>query len=136
MDKIDHELQQRVWQRVHERPETVAPEGLLLDERTDAAQLRLWGQGQQTAERIAILRTICRLSGIPDARVTPKTEVRSDDIALRRLMGRLLRRHRQYASLCDHPEYGILYDALAGMTRDAAVMLAKQAGAPLRNGKK
>lgn len=136
MESIDQGLQQRVWQRVHERPETVTPEGLLLDERTDAAQLRLWGLGQQTAERIAILRTICRLSGIPDAGVSPKTEKRTDDIALRRLMGRLLRRHRQYTTLCDHPEYGILYDALAHMTKDTAVALAKQAGNPLRNGKK
>ena len=33
-------------------------------------------------------------------------------------------------------KYGILYDALAHMTKDTAVALAKQAGNPLRNGKK
>ena len=140
MEPIDSGLQQRVWQRVRSAPsdETPQPQELLLEERTDEVQLRHLGWNStaaQTAARIAVLQGLCRLSGQAEGQLMPKPEQWNDP--LRRLVGRLLRRHRQYEALAAHPEYGTVYDALAHMTQTSVVTLLKQCGStPLRNRRK
>lgn len=148
MEHIDRDKAQRVWQRVQSRqpmPPAVhtpslplTPEGLVLEELTDsllfaqlarqlkdplAAQFRLLAQ--QSQNRAGVLRGICILSGLTAPAQIPKPP-RQDNIsaALRRLLGRLLRRKNEYSRLCDHEEYGPLYERLAVLTVDSALALA------------
>lgn len=148
MEHIDREKAQRVWQRVQSRqpmPSAVhtpdlsmTPEGLVLEELTDAqlfaqlarqakdpaaAQFRLLAQ--QAQARMGILRGICALSGLTAPAQIPKPP-RQDNVpaALRRLMGRLLRRHKEYQKLCANDEFGPLYERLSAQTADSALLLA------------
>lgn len=144
MEYIDREKAQRVWQRVQSRqapasqPQGLAPtpEGLVLEEVTDsllyaqlAQQLKdntsLRLLSQQAQSRAAVLRGICVLSGLTAPGQIPKPS-RQDNIpaALRRLMGRLLRRRAEYEKLCTHEEFGPLYRHLMEHTADSAVSLA------------
>ncbi len=145
MEHIDRQKAQRVWQRVQSASETphsmtVNPEGLLLEEITDAqlleqlarqtkepASLRLLAQ--QSQHRASILRGICRLSSLTAPSGIPKPG-RQDNYpaALRRIIGRLLRRLQEYRRLCDHEEFAPLYEALGELTRDSAVLLAQVIG--------
>ena len=141
MEPIDRELQQRVWQRVQNAAEPERPEGLLLEERTDAVQFRLLGLNSlaaQAKERTAILQGLCRLADIPDAHLLPTASAGSNDNALlRRLMTGLVRRYRRYTALAQQDEYGPVYAALAELTRSTCAQLAKHIGAtPLRNSRK
>lgn len=141
MEPIDTALQQRVWQRVQSSPTPEPPEGLLLDERTDAAQFRLLGLNTlaaQAAERAAILQGLCRLADIADAQLHPTASVGSARMAqLRRLMVRLLHRHRRYGALAQQDDYSPVYAALCDTTKDSCTQLAKYIGTmPLHNGKK
>ena len=133
MEALDAELQQRVWQRVQgsKPPEDPSPEGLRLEERSDAALLRLLGYkgiAAQCDRRAAVLQGICRLSGIPDATVHPRPE--RPNAPLRHLMGQLLRRQRAYCSLKTHGEYGCLFERLAQQTVDSCMLLAANMTAP------
>lgn len=146
MEPIDRQKAQRVWQRVQsthpESPPLAAPnpEGLLLEEITDAqlleqlarqtkesAQLRLLAQ--QCLQRASILRGICKLSSLTAPTGIPKPG-RQDNFpaALRRLMGQLLRRLQEYRRLNNHEEFGPLYEVLGELTRDTAVLLAQVIG--------
>ena len=141
MDHIDQDLQMRVWQRVQSVGEPVhpGPEGLLLEERTDEAQFLQMGQRElaaQAAQRIAILRGICRLSDLPEGRLRPKPPVQADIVAWRSLLGRLVRRYGEYTRLGSDPAFGILYIGLADMVQTSCILLAKQAATPLRPGRK
>lgn len=148
MEYIDREKAQRVWQRVQSHQPTVtqphglslSPEGLVLEEMTDSllfAQLAqqvkdgtaLRTLSQQAAHRASILRGICVLSGLTAPGQIPKPS-RQDNIpaALRRLMGRLLRRTEEYRKLCDHGEFGELYQGLVKLTRESALLLAQVIG--------
>ena len=145
---IDQQKAARVWQRVQSRqapapqPQglTLTPEGLVLEEMTDSllfAQLAqqvkdgtaLRTLSQQAAHRASILRGICVLSGLTAPGQIPKPS-RQDNIpaALRRLMGRLLRRTEEYRKLCDHGEFGELYQGLVKLTRESALLLAQVIG--------
>lgn len=154
MGSINKDMERRVWQRVQgvcsdpavptpaEAPAQTGPEGLLLDELTDGAVLRrLSGKAKEpeaallrqlmkhTATRAGVLRGICLLSGVPCPTMTPApTEEERRELLLRRLMGRLLRRDREYRKLCDHPEFGTLYEGLSQNARDAALLLAHAMG--------
>ena len=145
MEHIDRQKAQRVWQRVQNAPSfpqtmTTNPEGLLLEEITDTqlleqlarqvkepAGLRLLAQ--QGQHRADILRGICKLSSLTAPGGIPKPG-RQDNLpaALRRIMGRLLRRLQEYRRLCDHEEFAPLYEALGELTRDSAVLLAQVIG--------
>lgn len=148
MEYIDREKAQRVWQRVQSRqapapqPQGLAPtpEGLVLEEVTDsllyaqlAQQLKdntsLRLLSQQAQSRAAVLRGICVLSGLTAPGQIPKPS-RQDNIpaALRRLMGRLLRRTEEYRRLCDHGEFGELYQGLAKLARESTLLLAQVIG--------
>ena len=118
-----------------------SPEGLLLDERTDAAQFRMLGLktlAEQALERAAILQGLCRLAGTEDAKLHPTASTGSAQMAqLRRLMVRLLHRHSRYQALAEHNEYGPIYAALGDMTKASCAQLAKYIGTmPLHNGRK
>lgn len=139
MECIDQELQMRVWQRVQNAGEALrpGPEGLLLEERQDAALFRQLGHtalAEQAQQRAAVLQGICRLSGLPDATVLPKTGRTADgSAARRRIMESLLRREDHYEQLKDD-RYGALYRGLADHIRKSATTLAAYMGsAPLRN---
>ena len=141
MEPIDQQLQQRVWQRVQTAAEAVrpGPEGLLLEERTDEAQFLQMGQRElanQAAQRIAILRGICRLSDIPEGMLRPKPPMQAEAVAWRSLLGRLVRRHGEYTRLSKDPEFGLIYDGLAKIAQTSCILLAKQAATPLRNARK
>ena len=146
MEHIDREKAQRVWQRVqsHQTPIPApqahslapTPEGLVLEEITDSLLLNQLAQqikdntalrtlSQQAQNRAAILRGICVLSGVTAPGQIPKPP-RQDNIpaALRRLMGRLLRRRAEYETLCTHEEFGPLYRHLMEHTADSATSLA------------
>ena len=145
MEHIDRQKAQRVWQRVQNAPSfpqtaTANPEGLLLEEITDAqlleqlarqvkepANLRLLAQ--QSHHRADILRGICKLSSLTAPSGIPKPG-RQDNYAaaLRRIIGRLLRRRQEYHRLCDQEEFAPLYEALGELTRDSAVVLAQVIG--------
>lgn len=148
MEQIDREKAQRVWQRVQARqpqspPATnlsLGPEGFVLEELTDGQVLlqlarqskddallrQLATQGQS---RSGVLKGICRLAGLTAPSIIPKAGRQDNPQATyRRLMGRLLRRHKQYHSLCEHEEFGPLYAHLAHHTRDSAVLLAQIIG--------
>lgn len=146
MEQFDREKAQRVWQRVQARQPvptpslSAGPEGFVLEELTDAEVLlqlarqskepallrQLASQGQS---RAGVLKGICRLMGVNPPAAIPKTG-RQDNVAatLRRLMGRLLRRLKEYRGICDQEEFGPLYEALAGQTRDSAILLAQIIG--------
>ena len=146
MEQFDREKAQRVWQRVQARQPlptpsiSAGPEGFVLEELTDAEVLlqlarqskmpeplrQLAAQGQS---RAGVLKGICRLAGLTAPAALPKVG-RQDNIqaALRRLMGRLLRRLKEYRSLCDHEEFGPLYEALALQARDSSLLLAQIIG--------
>ena len=139
MECINQALQMRVWQRVQNAGEATGPgpEGLLLEERQDAALLRQLGHkalAEQAQQRAAALQGICRLSGLPDATVLPKADPAADSaVARQRIMENLLRRARSYAQLADD-HYGALYRSLADHTQKSAVALAAYIGSsPLRN---
>jgi len=154
MEQIDREKAQRVWKRVQgdrsapQAPVSPArilqptPEGLLLEELTDVAffsQLAHQSRAQsadplrqlagQAQNRAGVLQGICRLAELTTPANLPKPG-RQDHLpaALRRCMGRLLRRLREYRQLCDHEEFSPLYEALADQTRDSAVLLARIIG--------
>ena len=146
MEHIDREKAQRVWQRVQaqqnvslapQRPGlATSPEGLVLEELTDHLLLQQLAQqrkdnaalrqlGQQALERADVLRGICALSALtPPARLPRPTRQDNVPAALRRLMGRLLRRRAEYERLCIHEEFGPLYRHLMKHTADSAVSLA------------
>lgn len=149
MEQIDREKAQRVWRRVQGdrsmSPMPVAPaqilqpnpEGLLLGELTDTQLLLQLSRGKdsplrqlaaQSQSRAAVLRGICRLSGLSGPAELPKPEVKETSAALRRLMGQLLRRLREYRQLCAHEEFGPLYETLAHQTQDSAAALARIIG--------
>ena len=141
MDCIDRELQMRVWQRVQSAGDSVrpGPEGLLLEERTEEAQFLKMGQRElaaQAAQRVAILRGICRLSDIPEGTLLPKPPVQAELVAWRSLLGRMVRRYGEYTRLGCDPEFGILYDGLAKMVQSSCMLLAKLAATPVRPGRK
>ena len=144
MEYIDREKAQRVWQRVQSRqapapqPQglTLTPEGLVLEEMTDSLLLAQLAQqlkdstvlrtlSQQAQHRAAVLRGVCVLSGLTAPAQIPKPP-RQDNVpaALRRLMGRLLRRRAEYETLCTHEEFGPLYRHLMEHTADSATSLA------------
>lgn len=146
MEHIDRQKAQRVWQRVQsahpEVPPLTAPnpEGLLLEEITDAQLLEQLARqakepanlrqlAQQCQHRAAILRGICKLASLTAPAGIPKPG-RQDNYpaALRRIMGRLLRRLQEYRRLCTHEEFGPLYEALGELNRDSAVLLAQTIG--------
>lgn len=152
MEQIDREKAQRVWQRVQSRQPAAqtahasslspTPEGFVLEELTDGeVLLQLARQSKepangplrqlaaQTQSRAGILRGICRLAGLTAPDQLPKPG-RQDNVpaVLRRLMGRLLRRLQEYRKLCDHPEFGPLYEGLAQSSRDSALSLAQVIG--------
>ncbi len=148
MEHIDRQKAQRVWQRVQsaqgETPPLMGqnPEGLLLEEISDAelfAQLARQAKepstnllrqlAQQSQHRAGILRGICRLSSLTGPTGIPKPGKQDNyPAALRRIMGRLLRRLQEYRRLCSHEEFGPLYEALGELTRDSAVLLAQTIG--------
>lgn len=146
MEHIDREKAQRVWQRVqaHQSPTPHTldpnPEGLLLEEMTDSLLFHQLAQqvkdstalrtlSQQAAHRAGILRGICVLASLAPPGQIPKPS-RQDNIpaTLRRLMGRLLRRIEEYRRLCDHGEFGELYQGLANLARESALLLAQVIG--------
>lgn len=146
MEHIDREKAQRVWQRVqsHQAPIPHSPDpnpaGLLLEEMSDSLLFSQLAQqvkdgtvlrtlSQQAAHRAGILRGICVLSSLTAPGQIPKPP-RQDNIpaALRRLMGRLLRRTEEYRRLCDHGEFGELYQGLANLARESALLLAQVIG--------
>jgi hypothetical protein len=145
MGKLDGNLQQRVWQRVQAMPtesveQAANPQGLLLEELTDEVQFLQLGRrelAQQAAGRAAVLRGLCRILQLPEVPVRPKANRRAEAVAIRDLMGRLLRRHKEYVRLSDHGEFGVIYAALATQTQGSCVLLAKQTGtSPLRKEEK
>ena len=146
MEHIDRQKAQRVWQRVQSaHPETplpmgMNPEGLLLEEITDAQLLEQLARqtkestnlrllAQQCQHRAGILRGICKLTSLTPPSGIPKPG-RQDNYpaTLRRIMGRLLRRLQEYRRLSEHEEFGPLYEALGELTRDTAVLLAQVIG--------
>ena len=150
MEQFDREKAQRVWKRVQgERnppPVNVGPaqilqpnpEGLLLGELTDLRLLQQLSRGSQepalrqlTAQaqsRAAVLKGICRLMSLTGPGELPKIDTKEPSAALRRLMGGLLRRYREYRHLCDQEEFGVLYHSLARQTQESAVLLARLIG--------
>ena len=141
MEYIDQQLQQRVWQRVQNVGATThpGPEGLLLEERTDEAQFLQMGQRElaaQSRERAAVLRGICKLSGIAEGQLPPKPPMQAEIVAWRSLLGRMERRLKEYTYLTGSAEFGVLYAGLAQMLQNSCILLAKQIVCPLRNGRK
>ena len=139
MGNLDRGLQQRVWERVQApktEAEPMAPQGLLLEELTDEVQFLQLGRkelAEQAAGRAAVLRGLCRILQLPEVGIRPKATRRAEAVAVRDLLGRLLRRHREYARLADHGEFGAIYAALAQQTQGSCLLLAKQTGtSPLR----
>ena len=83
----------------------------------------------QAQERAAVLKGICRLVGTDYPTQIPKTSAQENtQAALRRLMGRLLRRHEQYRQLCEQGEFALLYQALAPKVQGSALLLAQIIG--------
>lgn len=147
MEQIDREKARRVWQRVQaqqpiSRPihtSNLTPEGFVLEELTDSeAFLQMARQSKETGfrqlagqaqSRAGALRGICRLAGLTAPAAIPKAgRQENQQAALRRLMGRLLRRLGEYRQLCDQEEFGPLYEALAHQIRDSAMLLAQIIG--------
>ena len=150
MADINREMQDRVWQRVRGQSPEPQPEGaepnpqaLLLGELTDGGLLRKVGNSdalnqlaRQAAERADMLRGICVLlqTDVP-GKLPPAGE--PGPAVLRRLMGSLLRRHREYCRFSSHGEYGPIYAQLAQSAQISCGLLAKYIGTtPLRNGRK
>ena len=152
MEQFDREKAQRVWQRVQARQsvsppqysvnQPPAPEGFVLEELMDGeAFLQLARQEKEPAngplrrlaaqaqERAAILKGICRLVGTAYPTQLPKTAGQDNiQAALRRLMGRLLRRHEQYCQLSEGGEFAPLYQELAQKIQHSMVLLAQAIG--------
>ena len=82
-------------------------------------------QGQN---RAAVLRCICKLSSLTPPSALPSVEAPEFSAGLRRLMGRLLRRQKEYQQLREHTEFGALYDALAQEIQVTALTLARLMG--------
>ena len=146
MEPIDRQKAQRVWQRVQSAhpaaplPMGMNPEGLLLEEITDAQLLEQLARqtkeptnlrvlAQQCQHRASILRGICKLASLTPPSGIPKPGRQDNSPAtLRRIMGRLLRRLQEYRRLSEHEEFGPLYEALGELTRDTTVLLSQVIG--------
>lgn len=122
-------LQQRVWQRVRGQQEALGPEGFLVEERLDGDALQRLGlpNGSFSA-RADLLRGLCRLSGTALPQL-PRRPLAAD--SAKTLLGRMLRRQRQYALLQSHPEFGALYEELAASLRTACADLCRTLGGEL-----
>ena len=122
-------LQQRVWQRVRGQQESLGPEGFLVEERLDGDALQRQGLPNGSfAARADLLRGICRLMGTPLPQL-PRRPLAAESV--RTLLGRMLRRQRQYALLQSHPEFGALYEELAHSLRAACADLCRTLGGEL-----
>ena len=143
------ELESRVWQRVHaENPEPAAPQrseslpALILEQQqlsavymqlsrqtggqTGAALMRLARESRMQA---ACLKGIVTLMNghIPTSAAAP-AQVSPQDALLRRCYSKELRLLKTYESRRTDPEYGPVFDRMAGRSRDHCCALLELIG--------
>ncbi len=142
MREADQAMEQRVWQRVAERPVVVQDtKPLLLAAREQAAVYdrlakqmtgknreivgKLW---KKEAENVACLKGICALQGIPVKRTVftaPKEPPRQ---ALERSYHKTRRAQTEYLARSVGGEFGEVYRTLADRSREQCVLLAEILG--------
>ncbi len=144
---MDQETERRVWQRVQGRTEeALGAEGALMDALTDAAAFRHWaGRAgvpalrrlwERTLREAATLRGLCHLEERTAPRAAPAWEGQDAFSALRRCLGRMLRREQLYRTLA-REELGPVYAALARESQEACLLLCQALGSlPVDNGGK
>lgn len=148
MEKVDKQMERRVWQRVQSRPETPAPPTvrenlkpwiLVAQENTAvfrSLQLQLIGKQWESLRRLELeaarvvhtLRGLCamqgetvRLTPIPTPKELPRRALEKSFHRTRRLRDEMERR-------CTDPEYGVAFRSLTRKTEDHCAVLAELIG--------
>ncbi len=148
MEKVDKQMERRVWQRVQSRQETPAvpivrenlkPWILVAQENTNlfrSLQLQLIGKQWEclrrleadSARMVHTLRGICamqgqtvRLTPIPAQKELPRRALEKSFHRTRRIRDEMERR-------CPDPEYGVVFHSLARRAEDHCAVLAELIG--------
>ena len=148
MEKVDKQMERRVWQRVQARQElppalprqeTIKPWVLVAQENTAvlrSLQLQLIGKQWEglrrmeadSARMVHTLRGVCMMQGeslrlgpVPTPKEAPRRALEKSFHRTRRLRDEMARR-------CADPEFGVVFQSLARKCEDLCAALAEMIG--------